>query len=78
MIVVMDMVGVVEAAMCQVVVLVVVVMLCWMVVAVLLAPAQHRHADKADTCELELHLLSLAFSLCCILYSTVKYFFSKF
>ena len=64
MIVVMDMVGVVEAAMGQVVVLV--VMFCWMVVAVLLAPAQHRHADKADTCELELHLLSLAFSLCCI------------
>ena len=57
MIVVMDMVSVVEAAMCQVVVLV--VMLCRMVVAVLLAPAQHRHADKADTCELELHLLSL-------------------
>ena len=64
MIVVMDMVGVVEAAMGQVVVLV--VMFCRMVVAVLLAPAQHRHADKADTCELELHLLSLAFSLCCI------------
>ena len=64
MIVVMDMVSVVEAAMGQVVVLV--VMLCWVVVAVLLAPAQHRHADKADTCELELHLLSLAFSLCCI------------
>ena len=57
MIVVMDMVSVVEAAMCQVVVLV--VMFCRMVVAVLLAPAQHRHADKADTCELELHLLSL-------------------
>ena len=64
MIVVMDMVGVVEAAMGQVVVLV--VMLCRMVMAVLLAPAQHRHADKADTCELELHFLSLAFSLCCI------------
>ena len=64
MIVVMDMVGVVEAAMGQVVVLV--VMFCRMVVAVLLAPAQHRHADKADTCELELHFLSLAFSLCCI------------
>ena len=64
MIVVMDMVGVVEAAMGKLVVLV--VMLCRMVVAVLLAPAQHRHADKADTCELELHLLSLAFSLCCI------------
>ena len=59
MIVVMDMVRVVEAAMCQVVVLVVVVMLCWMVVAVLLAPAQHRHADEADACKLELHLLSL-------------------
>ena len=66
MIVVMDMVGVVEAAMGQVVVLMVVVMFCWMVVAVLLAPAQHGHADKADTCELELHFLSLAFSLCCI------------
>ena len=58
MIVVMDMVGVV-VAMGQVVVLVVVVMLCRMVVAVLLAPAQHRHADKADTCELELHFHSL-------------------
>ena len=57
MIVVMDMVSVVEAAMGQVVVLV--VMFCRMVVAVLLAPAQHGHADKADTCELELHLLSL-------------------
>ena len=57
MIVVMDMVGVVKAAMGQVVVLV--VMFCRMVVAVLLAPAQHGHADKADTCELELHLLSL-------------------
>ena len=64
MIVVMDMVGVVEAAMGKLVVLV--VMFCRMVVAVLLAPAQHRHADKADTCELELHFLSLAFSLCCI------------
>ena len=63
MIVVMDMVSVVEA-MGQVMVLV--VMFCRMVVAVLLAPAQHRHADEADTCELELHLLSLAFSLCCI------------
>ena len=49
MIVVMDMVSVV-VAMGQVVVLV--VMFCRMVVAVLLAPAQHRHADKADTCEL--------------------------
>ena len=64
MIVVRDMVGVVEAAMGQMVVLV--VMFCRMVVAVLLAPAQHGHADKADTCELELHFLSLAFSLCCI------------
>ena len=64
MIVVMDMVSVVEAAMGQLVVLV--VMFCWMVVAVLLAPAQHRHAHEADTCELELHFLSLAFSLCCI------------
>ena len=64
MIVVMDMVRVVEAAMGQMAVLV--VMFCRMVVAVLLAPAQHRHADKADTCELELHFLSLAFSLCCI------------
>ena len=60
---IMDMVRVV-VAMGQVVVLV--VMFCRMVVAVLLAPAQHRHADKADTCELELHFLSLAFSLCCI------------
>ena len=60
---IMDMVRVV-VAMGQVMVLV--VMLCWVVVAVLLAPAQHGHADKADTCELELHFLSLAFSLCCI------------
>ena len=64
MIVVMDMVGVVEAAMGQVVVLV--VMFCRMVVAVLLAPAQHRHADKADTCELELHLLSLVLPSLCV------------
>ena len=57
MIVVRDMVGVVEAAMGQMVVLV--VMFCRMVVAVLLAPAQHRHADEADAGKLELHLLSL-------------------
>ena len=66
MIVVMDMLRVVVAIMGQVMVLMGVGMFCWVVVAVLLAPAQHRHADKADTCELELHLLSLAFSLCCI------------
>ena len=58
MIMVMDMVRVVEA-MGQVVVLVVVVMLCGVVVGVLLAPAQHRHAHQADAGKLELHLLSL-------------------
>ena len=58
MIMVMDMVGVVEA-MGQVVVLVVVVVLCGVVVGVLLAPAQHRHAHQADAGKLELHLLSL-------------------
>ena len=54
-------VGVVEASMGQVVVevLVVVVMLCGVVVGVLLAPAQHRHAHQADAGKLELHLLSL-------------------
>ena len=65
MIVVMDMVGVV-VAMGQVMVLVVVVMLCRMVVAVLLAPAQHSHADEADACKLELHLLSLVLPSLCI------------
>ena len=55
-------VGVVEA-MGQVVVLVVVVMLCGVVVGVLLAPAQHGDAHKADACKLELHLVRLFSSL---------------
>ena len=56
-------VGVVEAAMGKVVVIVVVVVLCRMVVGVLLAPAQHGDAHKADACKLELHLVRLFSSL---------------
>ena len=59
MIMVMDMVGVVEAMGQVVVLVVVVVMLRGVVVGVLLAPAQHRHAHQADAGKLELHLLSL-------------------